>query len=322
VTGGAGFIGSSIARRLVERGDRVRVIDDLSSGKRANLGEAVERGEIELVEASILDEAALSRVVAGVDVVFHEAAISSVSRSLAEPLTIHEVNATGTLRVLVAAQKAGVRRVVYASSASAYGDSPEPRKAETLLPRPLSPYAASKLAGEHYCAIFHAVFGLETVALRYFNVFGPQQDPASEYAAVIPRFVLAALQGRPATVFGDGEQTRDFCYVDDVVAANLAAAAAPQAAGGVFNIATGHPTSLNQILALLGEIVGRPVAHLFEPSREGDIRHSLADVARAERALGYKSTVSLVEGLRRTLEWYREDRRLGTTITRASGPRI
>lgn len=317
VTGGAGFIGSSIARRLAQGGDRVRVMDDLSSGRLENLGSALASGQIEVVEASILDEGALARAVLGVDVVFHEAAISSVSRSLAEPLTIHEVNATGTLRVLAAARQAGVRRVVYAASASAYGDAPEPRKVETLAPRPLSPYAVSKLAGEHYCAVYNAVYGLETVALRYFNVFGAHQDPASEYAAVVPRFVTAALEGRAATVFGDGEQTRDFCHIDDVVAANLAAAEAPAAAGGMYNVATGQAVSLNQVLDLLGDILGRAVAHRREPAREGDIRHSLADVSAARRALGYEARVPLREGLRRTVEWYR-----GAAASGAGAPRI
>src|SRR4051794_30609725 len=225
VTGGAGFIGSSIVRALLARGDRVRVLDNFFSGKRENLTEVA--GEIELIEGDIRNDADLERAVAGVELVFHEAAIPSVPRSLVEPVQNHEANATATLRLLLAAKKAGVRRVVYAASSSAYGDTPTLPKIESMRPSPLSPYAVSKLAGEHYCQIFATAYGLETVALRYFNVFGARQDPMSEYAAVIPKFITAALAGKGVTIFGDGEQSRDFCYIDNTVEANLKAGDAP-----------------------------------------------------------------------------------------------
>jgi len=305
VTGGAGFIGSSIVRALSARGDMVRVIDDLSTGSRDNLAVSSGASPAQLIEGDILDEGVLARAVAGVEVVFHQAAVSSVPRSVLDPALTHEVNATGTLRVLAAARAAGVRRVVYAASASAYGNSPAQRKTETLAPDPVSPYAVSKLVGEYYCRSFHAVYGFQTVALRYFNVFGPRQDPASEYAAVIPRFVTAALLGRPPVVFGDGEQSRDFCHIDDIVAANLAAADAPEASGRVVNIASGHAVSLNEVVKLLGEILGAPIVCRYEERRAGDVRHSLADVTLAGSILGYLPKVVFKDGLRNTIDWYR-----------------
>lgn len=303
VTGGAGFIGSSLVRALVERGDRVRVIDDLSSGRRENLVGL--EGRLELIEASILDQKALARALAGAEVVFHEAAIPSVPRSIAEPVPSHEVNATGTLRLLSAARAAGVRRVVYAASSSAYGETPTLPKVETMAPSPMSPYAVSKLAGEHYCRVFTEAYGLEAVSLRYFNVFGPRQDPASQYAAVIPRFITEALQGRPPVVYGDGTHSRDFCHIDNVIEANLKAAAAAGAAGRVFNIACGVRTTLSEVIRAIGDILGRTVAATHEAPRAGDIRHSLADISAARTVLGYAAAVSFVEGLRTTIDWYR-----------------
>jgi len=302
VTGGAGFIGSSIARVLLRRGDRVRILDDFSTGKRANLDGMA--GPIELIEASILDEAALARAVDGIDVIFHEAAVASVASSMADPGKTHEVNATGTLRVLEAARRAGVRRVVYAASAAAYGDSPVLPKVETMAPTPLSPYAAAKLAGEMYCQVFAAGFGVETVCLRYFNVFGPRQDPMAEYAAVIPRFVSAALAGQGVTIYGDGEQSRDFCFIDDVVEANLAAASRPGISGGVFNVATGTAVSLNQIVRALEGLVSRPIPVTRAARRAGDVMHSRADVGAARTGLGFEAATPLDDGLRKTVDWF------------------
>jgi nucleoside-diphosphate-sugar epimerase len=279
VTGGAGFIGSSIVRALLERGDEVRVLDDFSSGKRENLADVA--ADVAVIEGDVRHEADLARALAGVELVFHQAAIASVPRSLVEPVTNHDVNATATLKLLLEAKRAGVRRVVYAASSAAYGDEPTLPKVETMPPAPLSPYAVSKLSGELYCQIFASAYGLETVALRYFNVFGPRQDPASEYAAVIPRFITAALAGRGVTIFGDGEQSRDFCFIDNTVAANLLAASAPAAAvsGRSVNVACGAATTLNELVGLLGDILGRRVPITYEPARVGDVKHSLADIS-------------------------------------------
>jgi UDP-glucose 4-epimerase len=306
VTGGAGFIGSALARALVARGDDVSVLDNFSTGKRENLQDLA--GQLAVVEGDILDAALLDRVFAGADVVFHEAAIPSVPRSLAAPLPSHNANATGTLNVLEAARRCQVRRVVYAGSSSAYGEPPSLPVVETMAPAPLSPYAVSKLAGEHYLRVYARVFGVQTVTLRYFNVFGPRQDPNSQYAAVIPRFITAALDGRSPTVYGDGEQSRDFCFIDNVVEANLRAADADGASGKVFNIACGTGTSLNRVLALLGEALHRPIAAHYEPGRAGDVRHSLADISQAKTVLGYTAAVNFVAGLGKTLAWFQEQR--------------
>jgi UDP-glucose 4-epimerase len=306
ITGGAGFIGSALARALVARGDDVSVLDNFSSGKRENLQDLA--GALAVVEGDILDAGLLDRVFAGAEVVFHEAAIPSVPRSLAAPVASHNANATGTLSVLEAARRCQVRRVVYAGSSSAYGEPPSLPVVETMAPAPLSPYAVSKLAGEHYCRVYARVFGVEAVILRYFNVFGPRQDPNSQYAAVIPRFITAALDGLPPTVYGDGEQSRDFCFIDNVVAANLRAADAEGASGKVFNIACGSGTSLNQVLALLGEALGRPLSARHEPARAGDVRHSLADISQAKAVLGYTAAVDFPTGLQRTLAWFRQGR--------------
>jgi UDP-glucose 4-epimerase len=306
ITGGAGFIGSALARALVARGDDVFVLDNFSSGKRENLQDLA--GSLVVVEGDILDAGLLDRVFAGAEVVFHEAAIPSVPRSLAAPVASHNANATGTLTVLEAARRCQVRRVVYAGSSSAYGEPPSLPVVETMAPAPLSPYAVSKLAGEHYCRVYARVFGVQAVILRYFNVFGPRQDPKSQYAAVIPRFITAALDGLPATVYGDGEQSRDFCFIDNVVGANLRAADAEGASGKVFNIACGTGTSLNRVLALLGETLGRPVSARHDPERSGDVRHSLADISQAKAVLGYAAAVDFPTGLQRTLAWFRQGR--------------
>jgi nucleoside-diphosphate-sugar epimerase len=308
VTGGAGFIGSSIARALLARGDEVRVLDDFSSGKRENLADLA--GRVDLHEGDIRDDAALERALAGVELVFHEAAIPSVPRSLVDPLSSHDVDATGTLKVLFHAKKAGVRRVVYAASSAAYGDTPTLPKIETMRPSPLSPYAVAKLAGELYCQMYATAYGLETVSLRYFNVFGARQDPQSEYAAVIPRFVTAALRGEGVTIFGDGTQSRDFCYIDNTVEANLLAASAPaeRVSGRMFNVACGEATTLNQVVERLGTIVGKQIPVTYAPARVGDVKHSLADIGEARAQLGYKGDVSFLEGLRRSVAWYVQSR--------------
>jgi nucleoside-diphosphate-sugar epimerase len=302
ITGGAGFIGSSLARALIARGDKVRVIDNFFSGRRENLADLAK--DVELIEADIRDEAALERALAGIELVFHEAAIPSVPRSLTDPIGSHDANATGTLKVLHAAKKAGVRRVVYAASSSAYGDTPTLPKVETMRPMPLSPYAVSKLAGEHYCQVFAGAYGLETVCLRYFNVFGPHQDPKSEYAAVIPRFVTAALKNQGVTIYGDGTQSRDFCFIDNTVEANLRAGSAAGASGGIFNVACGAAIDLNDVVKLVGQIVGHPVPISYAPGRVGDVKHSLADITAAREQLGYRGAIPFAEGLKRTVAWY------------------
>ncbi len=303
VTGGAGFIGSHTVGALEARGARVRVLDDFSTGRPANLRSL--ESQIELVEGSVTDLRLLEQAMQGIRAVCHLAALPSVARSVADPEATHEVCATGTLRVLTAARAAGVRRVVYAASSSAYGDTARLPKEEDMLPGPLSPYAAAKLAGEHYCAAFTRTYGLDTVRLRYFNVFGPGQDPDSPYSAVIPRFIRALLDGRPPTIYGDGLQSRDFTYVDNVVHANLLALEAGGAAGQVFNIATGVRASLLDLVDYLNDILGTRIAPVHEPARAGDVRHSHASMARAASALGYTVRVSLREGLSRTVAHYR-----------------
>ncbi len=300
VTGGAGFIGSHLADALLAAGFAVRVLDDFSSGREQNLAQAIVK--IELIRGDLADPLATARACAGVDVVFHEGAIPSVPRSVAEPLRTNRANIDGTLNVLECARQAGVRRVVCAASSSAYGDTEELPKIETMPPNPRSPYALQKYAGEVYCRLYHELYGIETVALRYFNVFGPRQDPKSEYAAVVPRFATACLRGEPARINGDGEQSRDFTFVADTVRANLLAADAPGAVGHVINVAGGRRISLNELLAVLQQITGTNVAAVYGPSRVGDVRHSLADLGRARTLLGFEPQVSLADGLRRTVE--------------------
>jgi nucleoside-diphosphate-sugar epimerase len=304
VTGGGGFIGSHLADRLVAEGFRVRVLDDFSSGREANLVECID--QIDLVKGDLGDRGVLERAMEGVEVVFHQAAVPSVPRSVAEPERTNTVNVGGTLGVLETARQSGVRRVVFAGSSSVYGDTPELPKVETMPPRPLSPYALQKYTGEQYCRLYHELYGLETVVLRYFNVFGPRQNPKSEYAAVIPKFVTACLAGESPTIYGDGEQTRDFTFVGDVVAANLLAADAPKAPGHVMNVAGGERISLNELLVTIVGITGSEVVASYLPARAGDVKHSLAATDRLRDLLGFQADMELREGLERTVAWFRE----------------
>jgi UDP-glucose 4-epimerase len=302
VTGGSGFIGGHLSETLVGQGWQVRVLDDFSSGREENLAAVAD--EVELVRGSICDTETVERAVDGVEVVFHQAAVPSVPRSIAEPVRTNAVNVTGTLNVLEAARQGGVRRVVYAASSSAYGDTAELPKVESMPATPLSPYALQKYAGEVYCRLYYDLYGLETVALRYFNVYGPRQDPKSAYAAVIPLFVTSCLENKPPMVHGDGEQTRDFTMVADAVQANLRAADAPSAPGSVCNVAAGRRTSLNQLLDHIRELTGSGVEADYGPPRDGDVRDSLASLDRARELLGYEPEVDLREGLRRTVEHF------------------
>jgi len=303
VTGGAGFIGSHIVEQLVRRGEAVRVLDNFSTGQRENLASFLER--IDLVEGDLRDLPTVRRAVDGAEYVLHQGALPSVPRSVADPLTSNASNVAGTLHVLVAARDAQVRRVVCASSSSIYGDSPTLPKQEDMPARPKSPYAVSKLAGEGYCRAFTEVYGLETVCLRYFNVFGPRQDPASQYAAVIPRFITAMLRGEVPTIYGDGYQSRDFTYVSNVVDANLLAAAAPDVAGRVFNVACGQRHTLLDLVAILNDVLGTQIVPVHTDPRPGDVRHSLADITAAREALVYRAEVDFRDGLRRTADWYK-----------------
>ncbi len=303
ITGGGGFIGSHLVDRFLEDGHEVRVLDNFATGRRDNLAHV--RDDIDLVEGDIQSYERVHNAVSGCEVVLHEAALPSVPRSVQDPLTSNASNVIGTLNLLLAARDSGVRRVVYASSSSVYGTNPALPKSEDLPVAPISPYAVAKLAGEGYCRSFFAVYGLETVALRYFNVFGPRQDPQSQYAAVIPNFITALLAGRSPTVFGDGEQSRDFTHIDNVVEANRLAIEAPDAPGKAYNIACGSRISLNELLAELGSITGREFTAVYEPERQADVRHSLADISQATKDLGYRPPVDLREGLTRTLEYYR-----------------
>jgi UDP-glucose 4-epimerase len=303
VTGGAGFIGSHIVEALVRRGDRVRVFDNLSTGKRANLAPLGDR--VELIEGDLVDPAAVRAAVAGVDCIFHEAALASVPRSVEAPLDTHAACVTGTVNLLDAARRNGVRRVVYAASSSAYGDQPTSSKRETDLPAPISPYGAAKLAAEIYCQSFAATFGLETVCLRYFNVFGPRQDPDSPYSAVIPLFITALLAGRRPVVYGDGGQSRDFTFVGNVVQGNLLAADAPNVSGQVINVANGRQTSLLELLDMLNRLLSTNVQPIHEPPRVGDVRESLADITKARKLLKYEPAVEFEDGLRRSIDYYR-----------------
>lgn len=307
VTGAAGFIGSAIARALLGQGHAVRGLDDFSTGRRENL-DGLE--SLELLEGDLVEPGVAAAACAGIRCVFHEAAIPSVPRSVADPLGTHRANVDATLRLLVAARAAGVGRVIYAASASAYGNQPELPQREDMRPDPLSPYAAAKLAGEHYLRGFHAVYGLPTVALRYFNVFGPRQDPASPYSAVLAKFIILMLAGRAPVIDGDGEQSRDFTYIDNVVHANLLAAQAPEpeVAGRMFNIATGLRVTLNQLVAQLRPLTGYRGEVQHGPPRAGDVKHSQADIALARRHLGYEPPVDFARGLAQTVAWYRQSR--------------
>jgi UDP-glucose 4-epimerase len=302
VTGGGGFIGCHLVERLLHEGHEVRALDNFTTGRRENLDGLHEH--VELVEGDIQSYERAHTAVRGCEVVLHQAALPSVPRSVRDPLTSNASNVIGTLNVLLAARDSDVRRVVFASSSSVYGANPALPKSEDLQTIPISPYAVAKLAAEGYCQSFWHVYDLETVALRYFNVFGPRQDPRSEYAAVIPKMITAALEGSSLTIYGDGEQTRDFTYVDNVVEANLLAMDAAGVPGEVFNVAVGERVSLNRLLRLVAEITDREIDAEYAPPRAGDVRHSLADVDKARRLLGYAPLVSLAEGLRRTIEWH------------------
>lgn len=304
VTGAAGFIGRSIAKRLLQEGHAVRGIDNFSTGKRENL-----RGleAMEFLEGDINDSAAMQRACEGIEVIFHEAALASVPRSVANPIACNHANVTGTLHLLDAARTAKVRRVVYAGSSSAYGDTPTLPKREDMPPRPISPYAVSKLAAEYYMQSFFKIYGIETVTIRYFNVFGPYQDPSSQYSGVLAKFIPQMLNGIEPTIHGDGEQSRDFTYIENVVSANLLAAQAPvqHVAGKVFNVAMGSRVTLNETVAMLRSMTNYTGAIHRGSERQGDVKHSLADISAARHALGYEPSVSFEEGLRRTVEWYR-----------------
>jgi UDP-glucose 4-epimerase len=304
VTGGAGFIGSHIAEELVKRGERIRVLDNLSTGKRENVQHLM--SSMEFIEGDLLDQETTAQTVEGVDFVIHQAAIPSVPRSIKDPKNTTENNLTSTIHLLLAARDAGVKRMIYASSSSVYGDSPTLPKREDFTPAPLSPYAASKLAGEYYCRVFSQVYGLETVSLRYFNVFGPRQDPLSLYAAVIPKFITAALAKQPLVVYGDGEQTRDFSFVGNVVQANLLACEAEGIAGETLNVGGGSQISLNQLIKELQAIVNTDLKVEYTDPRPGDVKHSLASGEKARKLMGFESAIPFGEGLRRTVEWFTE----------------
>ncbi|HEX5761510.1 MAG TPA: SDR family oxidoreductase [Solirubrobacterales bacterium] len=304
VTGGAGFIGSHLVSRLLREGDEVRVLDNFSTGARSNLAGLDD--SIELIEGDIQSYERAHNAVQGCEIVFHQAALPSVPRSIQDPLTSNAVNVIGTLNLLLASRDSGVRRVVYASSSSIYGADRTLPKQEDRAPMPIAPYAVAKLASEGYCRSFAEVYGLETVSLRYFNVFGPRQDPLSQYAAVIPRFITTLLRGEAPVVFGDGEQSRDFTYIDNVIEANLLAARAADVSGQTFNVACGERISLNRLLGALREIVGSSVEASYLAARPGDVKHSLADISRARESLGYEPVVDFGEGLQRTVQHHRD----------------
>src|SRR5579864_2017572 len=307
ITGIAGFIGSSLARALLSRGEQVRGVDNFATGKRENIAEILDR--IEFAEADILDLDAMHKACAGVDFVLHQAAIPSVPKSVLDPLGSNHANVDGTVNVLVAARDARVKRVLYAASSSAYGDTPTLPKHEAMKPDPISPYAVAKLASEHYMVSFYRCYGLETVCLRYFNIFGPRQDPSSPYSGVLAKFITLMLRGEQPTIFGDGEQSRDFTYIDNAVEANLLAckADASKAAGEVFNVATGRRVTLNETFKALQPLTSYSGHLKYGAARGGDVKHSLADVSKAEAGLGYRPSVDFEEGLRRTVEWYRKE---------------
>jgi nucleoside-diphosphate-sugar epimerase len=308
ITGIGGFIGSSLARELLQRGERVRGVDNFSTGKRQNLAEIL--GQIDFREADMLDLEAMKSACAGVDYVLHQAAIPSVPKSVLDPIASNRANVDGTVNVLVAARDAKVKRMIYAASSSAYGDTPTLPKHERMAPDPISPYAVAKLASEHYMISFYRCYGLETVALRYFNVFGPRQDPSSPYSGVLAKFITQMLNGQQPTIFGDGEQSRDFTYIDNVVEANLLACKAPasQVAGKVFNVATARRVTLNETFNALQKLTSYSGSPIYAAERGGDIKHSLADISSAEAHLGYKPKVSFEDGLRETVDWYRSTR--------------
>jgi nucleoside-diphosphate-sugar epimerase len=303
VTGGAGFIGSNLVEALVGRGDRVRVVDNLATGRLENLASVADK--VEFIQADICETQHMREILSGVDVVFHEAAIPSVQKSILDPERSNRSNVTGTLATLVAARDVKVRRVVVAASSSVYGETPTLPKVETMPPQPISPYGVMKLVSERYAQMFTKYYGLETIVLRYFNVFGPHQDPTSEYSGVLSKFITAFLEGRTPVIFGDGEQSRDFTFVENVVRANVLAAESGQGVGEVINVATGRRRTLNDVMTALNKIFGAQIQARYEAPRVGDIRHSHADITRARATLGFTPTVDFEAGLRRTVEWYR-----------------
>ena len=307
VTGGAGFIGSNLADELIRRGSKVRIIDNLITGFRENLDEI--SGDFEFIEGDIADSEVVGRAVEGVDFIFHEAALPSVPRSVANPLETHNACVNGTFNVLNAARDAGVKRVIYAASSSAYGDQRTLPKVETMAPEPLSPYAAAKLTGEYYCRVFSQVYGLDTFSLRYFNVFGPRQNPSSQYSGVISRFIDSFMKGGSPVIYGDGEQSRDFTYIDNVVDANIRAMEATNGSGQVMNVANGERVSLLELIEVMKSVTRRTDVTIdFQPERTGDVKHSQADNSRAKEWLGYTKLVGLEEGIRRTIDWWKDSR--------------
>ncbi len=305
VTGGAGFIGSNICKRLISQGCFVRVVDNLLTGKKSNLNAVIDK--LEFIQADMGDEQVAHSAMKDIDVVLHQGALPSVPRSVDDPAATHKHCVDATFTLLLAARDAGIKRFVYASSSSAYGDTPTLPKVETMPPQPLSPYAVGKLVGEYYCSVFYKVFGLETISLRYFNVFGPNQDPTSQYAAAIPAFVTAILKDQPPTIFGDGLQSRDFTYVDNVVEANLLAARVKQTAGEVINIACGEAVTVNEVIDDINEVLGKNIKPKYDPPRPGDVKHSLADITLAQKIIGFKSKMTFRQGLQKAIDWYREN---------------
>jgi nucleoside-diphosphate-sugar epimerase len=306
VTGGAGFIGSNIVEELLTQGAKVRIIDNFATGRRENLDPF--KNKVDLREVDICDLGSLKTAVRGADFVLHQAAIPSVPKSVIDPITSHNADVTGTLHVLWAAKEAGVKRIVYAASSSAYGDSPQLPKQEDMPSKPISPYGLMKHVGEEYCRLFSQLYGLETVSLRYFNVFGPRQDPSSQYSGVLSRFITAMLAGERPVIFGDGEQSRDFTYVSNVVQGNLLACHAPNAAGQVYNLACGRSINLNDVVRMLNRILRTDLRPVYDAPRVGDIKHSLAEISRATADLNYSPAIQFEEGLRMTVEWYRQQR--------------
>lgn len=303
ITGGAGFIGSHLASRLLADGQSVRILDNFSSGRRSNL--ELLAGQVEVMEGDLRSAEDCKKSCSGIEVIFHEAAVPSVPRSVEDPVTSHSANIDGTFNILMAARDAGCRRLVYAASSSAYGDAAELPKREAMRPQPLSPYAVNKLVGEYYCQVFASCYNLETISLRYFNVFGPRQDPKSQYAAAIPAFVTSIMRGESPTIYGDGEQTRDFTYIDNVVQANLLASKAPGVKGQVVNVACGQSISVNAIISQINKLLGTNVPPRYVPVRAGDVKHSLADISAARALIGYEPVVLFEEGLKRAIEYYK-----------------
>jgi len=305
ITGGAGFIGSNICKELISQGCFVRVVDNLLTGKKSNLASIIDK--VDFIQADMGDAEVAQSAMKDIDVVLHQGALPSVPRSVDDPAATHKHCVDATFTLLLAARDAGIKRFVFAASSSAYGDTPTLPKVETMTPMPLSPYAAAKLVGEYYCSVFYEVFGLETISLRYFNVFGPQQDPASQYAAAIPAFVTAILKDEPPTIYGDGEQSRDFTYIDNVVEANLLAARAKQTKGEVINIACGEAITVNTIIDMINELLGKDIKPNYTDPRPGDVKHSLADITLAEKLIGYKTKIPFKQGLKLAIEWYGEN---------------